>query len=191
MKTSLTLVLAGILLALPGFWLLLRQPTRWAMPAAVLLLLLATACTYTGIRLWLESTPLSSRFELASTTGRFQVISPAQLPEALTASRGRPVLLEFYADWCSSCVVWKTTVFNRSDVQEAMMPLVLLQIDASELTPDVQALLDQHGLVGLPAILVYDKNGQEHTDLRLLGEMGPADFIAWINTTLLPSLQAI
>lgn len=189
MKTSLILALASILLVLPGFWFLLRHSARWATPAAVLLLLLATASAYTGIRLWQERPASAAPFHLKAEAGQFQVITPAQLPAALAASRGRPVLLEFYADWCSSCVVWKTTVFNRRDVQTAMSPLVLLQIDASELSPEVQALLDQHQLAGLPAILVYDKAGREQPGLRLLGEMTAADFIAWIKHQLLPALS--
>lgn len=188
MKTSFIFILAGALLTLPGLWLLLRPPTRWTTLAAMLLLLLATASAYTGMRLWRERPAATTPFRLNSAAGQFQVITPAQLPAALAASRGRPVLLEFYADWCSSCVVWKTTVFNRPDVQAAMAPLHLLQIDASELNPEVQALLDQHRLIGLPAILVYDKTGQERPDLRLLGEMTAPDFIDWVNHRLLPSL---
>ncbi|MDI1302194.1 MAG: thioredoxin family protein [bacterium] len=187
MKNALIFLLASALLALPGLWLLLRQHGRRTLLVAIPLLLLATASSYTGIRLWQEN-PATPAFQLNTPPGRFQVIRPAELPAALAASHGRPVLLEFYADWCSSCVVWKTTVFNRPDVQAAMTPLQLLQIDASELGPDVQALLDQHHLNGLPAILVYDKNGQEHPELRLLGEMAAPDFIDWIKHRLLSSL---
>jgi len=188
MKTSLIFILASVLLTLPGLWLLLCQPARWTTLAAMLLLLLATASAYTGLRLWRERPPAPPPFRLNGTVGRFQVIAPAQLHAALAASHGHPVLLEFYADWCSSCVVWKTTVFNRPDVQAAMAPLHLLQIDASEFNPEVQALLNQHQLAGLPAILVYDKTGREHPDLSLLGEMSAPDFIDWINHRLLPSL---
>lgn len=187
MKNALIFLLAGALLALPGLWLLLRQHARRPLLAAIPLLLLATASFYTGIRQWQEN-PAIPVFRLNASPGRFQLIRPAELPAALAASHGRPVLLEFYADWCSSCIVWKTTVFNRADVQTAMAPLQLLQIDASELGPDVQALLDQHRLNGLPALLVYDRNGQEHPDLRLLGEMTAPDFINWIKHRLLASL---
>lgn len=189
MKTSLYFLLASVALALPGLWLIVRHHARWSSLAAMFLLLLATASAYTSMRLWHENrtAPESTEsFSLNAPAGQFQVVTPAQLPAALSASRGRPVLLEFYADWCSSCVVWKTTVFNRADVQAAMTPLVLLQIDASELSPEVQALLNAHQLAGLPAILVYDKNGQEQPALKLQGEMSAPDFMDWIKQRLLP-----
>lgn len=187
-KTALLLIALAALLALPGLWLL-RSPARQALVSACLLLLLATACGYIGIRLLAEAKPPARpAFTLTAKAGHFQTIAPDALPDALAHSRGRPVLLEFYADWCPSCIVWKKTVFSRADVQTALSPLTLLQIDASTMTPEVQQLLDSYGLAGLPALLVFDSKGQEITRLRLLGEMSPADFIAWIDENRLSSL---
>lgn len=190
MKTALSLIALALLLAPPGLWLLLRSQARYALPGASLLLLLATGSGYIGARLLHDHTTETQppAFALRNQPGHFQILRPAELPAALATSRGRPVLLEFYADWCSSCVVWKNTVFNRADVQAALSPLVLLQIDASEITPDVQTLLDQHQLSGLPAILVYDRQGRERPELRLLGEMPATSFIDWIKVQLLPLL---
>ncbi|MGH8493801.1 MAG: thioredoxin family protein [Moraxellaceae bacterium] len=188
MKTALILIALAMLATLPGLWLL-RSSARHAVIGACLLLLLATSSGYIGIRLLMGAkTPATPDFVLTNKPGHFQVITVAQLPAALAAGHGRPVMLEFYADWCGSCVVWKNTVFNRADVQNAMSPLLLLQIDASNLSPDIQQLLDQHQLAGLPAILVYDKQGRERPELRLLGEMPAPDFIQWIQQSLLPAL---
>lgn len=188
-KTALILIALAALAALPGLWLLLRSPARHALVSASLLLLLATSSGYIGIRLLADTKlPAKPSFTLQAQAGHFQTITTTELPAALAASHGRPVLLEFYADWCPSCIVWKNTVFNRPDVQAAMSPLVLLQIDASNLTPDIQQLLDTHQLAGLPAILVYDKQGQEQPQLRLLGEMSAMDFMNWIRDKQLYSL---
>lgn len=189
MTLPLLLIALGIALAAPGIWLWLRPASSTTLMAALALLLLATASTYIGARLWMDQRKIATEdFVLEDIAGQFQVIPPASLPAALAAAHGRPVLLEFYADWCPSCLVWKNTVFPRKDVQEAMAPLVLLQIDATELGPEVQALLDQYGLAGLPAMLVYDMGGRERPELRLLGEMTPEAFIDWINRTMLPAL---
>jgi thiol:disulfide interchange protein len=191
MIIPLCFIALSLLLAAPALWLL-RRPAHWAPYTSGLLLLLATASGYIGTNLYVGSAPAPAHsavpFQLSAESGHFQTITPAELPAALTASRNQIVLLEFYADWCSSCQVWKNSVFNRADVQAAMKPLVLLQIDASNITPDVQALLSQHQLVGLPALLVYDKEGREHPELRLLGEMTSTEFIHWINTRLLINL---
>lgn len=190
MKLPFLLILLTLLLALPALWLLLRRHSAGSSLAALALLLAATATGYTAIRLWLQppSTSAAADFVSTAAAGHFQTITPAQLPAALAHSRGRPVLLEFYADWCPSCVVWKEQVFNRSDVQAAMQPLVLLQVDATDMPPDVQALLEQYQLAGLPALLVFDRQGQERPELRLLGEMTAPDFIRWLRERLLPSV---
>lgn len=183
MKPALLLLAAATLIALPGLWLALR-PSRPALAAGIALLLAATAAAYAGLRQWRDSPPV---FTLSATPGHFQRVSPADLPAALTAARGRPVLLEFHADWCPSCLVWQRDVFSRADVQAALAPAVLLQVDATDMTPAVQTLLDRHGLAGLPALLVFDRQGREHPGLRLLGEMKAPAFIHWVNTRMLPA----
>lgn len=186
MKLALTLI--AVLAVLPGLWLL-RQPSRLAtLAASLLLLMIGMSSGYIGVRLWQdEKIQSASPVTFAARPGHFQIIAPDQLPAVLANSQGKPVLLEFYADWCSSCQVWKNTIFNREDVQAALHPAVMLQIDATELTPSVQALLDRYGLSGLPAIVVYDRQGRERPDLRLLGEMSAAEFKDWIKERLLPA----
>ncbi len=188
-NAALILIALATLCSLPGLWLLLRSRARYATVSACLLLLLATGSGYIGIRLLADARPATNApFTLNAQPGQFQTITPAELPAALAASRGRPVLLEFYADWCPSCIVWKNTVFNRADIQAAMSPLILLQIDASNLNPDIQQLLDARQLTGLPAILVYDSQGREQLELRLLGEMSAPEFMNWIRDKQLSSL---
>lgn len=178
------LLAAGALgLALPGFLLLLR-PGRLATTGAVTLLLLATALGYAALQQ--RPSPAAPGFRLSAPPGQFQSVSVAELPAALAAARGRPVLLEFWAEWCPSCLTWEREVFSREDVRAALAPVVLLQVDATEMTPEVQALLDRHGLAGLPALLVYNREGREQPALRLLGEMPAPAFIRWVEEKMLP-----
>jgi len=171
---------AALLLTLPALFWLRREPPRTA--AAIILLTVAVACGYTGIQLLHQPAPAPAHaFRLVQVPGQFQVISAGELPAALAAARGRAVLVELYADWCPSCVVWKEQVFSRSDVQAAMTPFVLLQVDASEFTPAMQALMADYGLAGLPAILLFDPEGRERREHRLLGEMAAPDFIRWLD----------
>ncbi|MDP2226611.1 MAG: thioredoxin family protein, partial [Moraxellaceae bacterium] len=168
-----------VISGLAGLWWL--RPSSSRPLAASLLLLLATASGYIGIRLLLTpAPPIAAPFTLQQVPGQFQVIPASNITSALAAAKGRPVLLEFYADWCPSCVVWKNEVFSRADVQQAMRPFILLQVDASDFNPAVQTSLDGFGLAGLPAILLFDADGQERTQDRLLGEMAADDFITWL-----------
>lgn len=97
---------------------------------------------------------------------------------AQAGEQGQPVILDFYADWCISCKVMEREVFSKPDVITAMEPYTLLQIDMTDNTPEQQALLDELGLFGPPAILFYEPAGAEAEDLRVLGEMDREAFLA-------------
>ena len=88
-----------------------------------------------------------------------------------------PVVLDFYADWCVSCKVMERNVFSDQDVIQALAPYTLLQIDMTDNTRDQQALLDELGLFGPPAILFYRTNGEELQEARVLGEMNRRQFL--------------
>lgn len=115
-----------------------------------------------------------------------RVTSPAKLKQALTsaAQANRPVMLDFYADWCISCKVMERNVFSDGQVRSAMAPLTLLQIDVTENSPDQQALLNELGLFGPPAILFFDSSGEEIAQSRVMGEMNRTEFLAHLKDTL-------
>uniref|UniRef100_UPI003569D408 protein-disulfide reductase DsbD n=1 Tax=Marinobacter sediminum TaxID=256323 RepID=UPI003569D408 len=108
-----------------------------------------------------------------------RVESPAEIRAMLTEahSQSRPVVLDFYADWCISCKVMERNVFSDPQVVQALTPYTLLQIDLTDNTPAQQALLNELGLFGPPAILFYSRNGQELPNQRILGEMNREEFM--------------
>lgn len=115
-----------------------------------------------------------------------RVSSPAALKQAMAsaAQANQPVMLDFYADWCISCKVMERNVFSNGQVRSAMTPLMLLQIDVTENTPAQQALLDELGLFGPPAILFFDRSGEEIAQSRVMGEMDRTEFLAHLKDTL-------
>ena len=179
------LSLLALLLALPAGWLLRRRGAL-ALVAALTLAILATTSAVLAWQLAMRPTA-PAPIALTAPPGQFQTIAPETLEQILLAHRGQPVLLEFYADWCSSCQVWKNQVFNRADVQAAMTPLLLLRIDASNMTPAAQDALNRFDLSGLPAIISFDQQGRELKSLRLLGQMPAPEFINWVQTKLIPA----
>jgi len=109
--------------------------------------------------------------------------SPADIRDELRqASRdGTPVMLDFYADWCISCKVMERNVFSDSTVIQALEPYKLLQLDMTDNTPEQQALLDELGLFGPPAILFYNGKGTEIETARVLGEMDRDQFMGHLD----------
>ncbi|MBN7769436.1 protein-disulfide reductase DsbD [Marinobacter daepoensis] len=110
--------------------------------------------------------------------------APEQIRGLLATAReqGQPVMLDFYADWCISCKVMERNVFSDPQVIQALSAYTLLQIDMTDNTPAQQALLDELGLFGPPAILFFQAGGAELSDARVLGEMDKDQFLAHIKT---------
>lgn len=104
---------------------------------------------------------------------------PALIRQALVSASqaGQPVLLDFYADWCISCKVMERRVFTSPEVIAGLEPFTLLQIDMTRNTREQQAMLDELGIFGPPALLFYHPDGTEAGQLRILGEMNRRQFL--------------
>jgi thiol:disulfide interchange protein DsbD len=117
-------------------------------------------------------------FEKANATSlQFtRIKTTADLERALQANRGHYVMLDFYADWCSSCIVMKYTVFNQPDVQAALNNVVLLQADVTANDANDKALEKALGVFAPPTIIFFDENGKEITDARIVGDVTKSKF---------------
>lgn len=89
---------------------------------------------------------------------------------AQAQSNGQPVLLDFYADWCVSCKEMERYTFSNPTVIAEMNRFVLLQADVTANDAEDRALIQgRFGLPGPPAILFFDRTGQELAHYRLVG----------------------
>jgi thiol:disulfide interchange protein DsbD len=113
---------------------------------------------------------------------RFQRVgSLAELDQQLAEAKraGKPVLLDYFATWCTDCVRMEKATFSEARVQQEMKRFVLLQADVTDPNnPQTKAIKSRFGVFGPPAILFFDKDGKEQRDLRTYGFRGPDDFIA-------------
>jgi thiol:disulfide interchange protein DsbD len=90
----------------------------------------------------------------------------AELAAARTA--GKPVLLDFYADWCVSCKEMEKYTFTDPVVHAALSDYVLLQADVTANDARDQALMQRFGIIGPPMSLFF-RDGAERRGLRLTG----------------------
>ncbi len=98
----------------------------------------------------------------------------AALKQAST--QNKTVMLDFYADWCISCIQMEKGAFSDPSVQDALKNTVLLQADVTLNDEQDQALLEALGLFGPPSILFFDSRGEELTQYRLMGFMDAQQF---------------
>ena len=100
----------------------------------------------------------------------FQVIhSGAELDQAIRDAAGRPVMLDFYADWCVSCKEMERFTFTDPAVAGRLHRAVLLKADVTANTADERALLRRFSLFGPPGTLFFDAQGHELPRLRVVG----------------------
>jgi thiol:disulfide interchange protein DsbD len=106
------------------------------------------------------------------------VASVEALNQALAQAKGRPVMLDLYADWCVACKEFEKYTFSDPQVQQALGDTVLLQADVTANNAQDVALLKHLQVLGLPTILFFDAEGKEHPEARVTGFMDAATFSA-------------
>ena len=87
---------------------------------------------------------------------------------------GQPVMLDFYADWCTSCKEMEKYTFSNAGVQKDLAGFVLLKADVTSNGPADQALLRRFGVYGPPTTAFFGAHGRECAAFRLVG-FKPAD----------------
>ncbi|PKO35422.1 MAG: thiol:disulfide interchange protein [Betaproteobacteria bacterium HGW-Betaproteobacteria-7] len=110
------------------------------------------------------------------------VRSVAEL-EAHVAAAGRPVMLDFYADWCVSCKEMERFTFSDPDVQAKLAGFTLLKADVTANSEDDKALLARFKLFGPPGIIFFAADGRQIDSVRVVGFQDA--------TTFLRSLQRV
>ena len=97
------------------------------------------------------------------------VHSVADLEAALRQAGGKPVMLDFYADWCVSCKEMERFTFSDTDVAAKLSGAVLLKADVTANTEAERELLRRFKLFGPPGTLFFDAQGREISDARVVG----------------------
>ncbi len=194
---QVTLLLIGILCA--GVALFLgtlefaeKSPRqKLAQLLGLLLLVYALACWYGALSGQTDPTRPLGRPQATLTNGtvlptssQWQTITTsAELERALNEAKnaGKPLLLDWYADWCISCKVIEHEVLPDPGVAEKLAGYSLIRFDMTDSNAEQRSLLDRYKLFGPPALLFFSKSGEELENVRVIGEIDAPAFIERIN----------
>jgi thioredoxin:protein disulfide reductase len=106
-----------------------------------------------------------------------RVKSVAELDAVIAQSAGKTVMLDFYADWCVSCIEMEKLTFSDKRVQAQFADMVLLQADVTANNADDKELLKRFKLFGPPGIIFFDKQGREIQGGRVIGFQNAEKFL--------------
>ncbi|HRQ46346.1 MAG TPA: protein-disulfide reductase DsbD, partial [Rhodocyclaceae bacterium] len=113
---------------------------------------------------------------VASAQPQFERVDSIVQLDARLASASRPVMLDFYADWCVSCKEMERFTFSDPAVAARMGQMLLLKADVTANNDDHKALLQRFNLFGPPGIIFFDPNGREMEHIRVVGFMRAGPF---------------
>ncbi|HEX5539621.1 MAG TPA: protein-disulfide reductase DsbD, partial [Methylophilaceae bacterium] len=194
LPASLVLALWAALLIIPAVYLhaldslpALAGPWHRFWKGVGVMLLVAGIALLTGALAGSES-PLQPLAGLRSTNPPAHVSSLPftrvknlqELDNRIQAAKGKPVMLDFYADWCVACKEYERNTFSDPRVGQRLQDIVLLQADVTENSAADLALLQRFHLFGPPGIIFFDGSGKENPE-KIIGYKNADEFLAILN----------
>jgi thiol:disulfide interchange protein DsbD len=182
------LLCAGVALFLGALELTVKNTRgRLAQLLGLFLLVYALACWYGALSgqgdplrpLGRPQSVLNTGTAASVTASQWQsVTTAAQLDQALSDAKnaGQPLLLDFYADWCISCKVIEHEVLPDPKIVDQLQGYRLIRFDMTDSNAEQRAKLDHYKLFGPPALLFFGKDGNELTNVRVVGEIDVEGF---------------
>jgi len=134
-----------------------------------------------GLRVADSAVPGSGTVNSGSVARFERVASVQNLDARLQNTGGKPVMLDFYADWCVSCKEMERFTFSDAGVKKRLANFVLLKADVTENNEDDKALLKRFSLFGPPGIIFFSKQGREINGLRVIGFLDAERFSATLD----------
>ena len=135
-----------------------------------------------AVAAWLVS-PL---FLSASGETKFERVDSGAELDARLVAPGKPVMLDFYADWCVSCKEMEAYTFSDPQVKRKFEGMLLLQVDVTANSAEHKALLKRFSLFGPPGIVFFDAQGREIKGLRVIGYQNAGRFLKTLSLATSP-----
>jgi len=110
-----------------------------------------------------------------------KVTSISELDAVLEKNKGKKIMLDFYADWCASCIELEEVTFADAAVKAKMDDFVLIKADITTNTQAQKDLSAKYGVFGPPAILFFDENSKVIKSKTIIGFIEPEPFLQHLN----------
>ncbi|HEX9402318.1 MAG TPA: cytochrome c biogenesis protein CcdA [Anaeromyxobacter sp.] len=109
----------------------------------------------------------------------FAWLHEEQAALARAKAEGRPVIIDFWADWCVACKELDRTAWSDPRVREEAARFLAVKVDGTDDTPAFQALTEKYGIVGMPTVIFVDGRGRE-VPLRVTAAIDAEEMVRWL-----------
>ncbi len=99
----------------------------------------------------------------------------AEVAKQVAAANGKPVMLDFYADWCVACKVMDRTTFSNPEVQRQLQAFILLRADITANDEQDKALNSFYRVIAPPTIVFFNSAGENMPEQMLVGEVSATE----------------
>lgn len=103
----------------------------------------------------------------------------------LAKENSKPVMIDFWAEWCSVCKKLEKKTLYDADVIKKSKNFVNIKVDCTNVDdPEIKGLWSKYGIVGLPTIIFIDKNGVVLRNKSVIGFVNPSKFMQIMDSVL-------
>jgi thiol:disulfide interchange protein DsbD len=110
------------------------------------------------------------------------VTSIQELDALLTRHKGKKIILDFSAEWCTACKEFEEVTFSNENVQNKMDEFILIRADVTQNMQEQKDLSKKYGVFGPPVIIFFDEEGNVLSAKTIVGFMGPKEFLTHLNS---------
>jgi len=129
----------------------------------------------------LQGLSITNNVQHGSNNSFTKVTALAQITPILAQAKAEnvPVMLDFYADWCISCVELEL-MFEEEAVAKKLSKMRLIKVDLTDFNDDARALLKKYQVLGPPALVFYDAKGELMSHMQTVGLLSADKFLKHI-----------
>ena len=132
---------------------------------------------------FLKPQMVNSSISTVSTHPKFKKISSIkELDIILEKNKGKKILLDFSAEWCTACQELEEITFSNSSVKKKMKEFILIQADVTDNNEEQKALSKKYGIFGPPALLFFEEDGKLISSKTIIGFIEPDEFLKHLNS---------